>query len=212
MRNEVRHAITVSATIGAILLGLFVIHEADQSGLGNLRRFSRQTTRPNVYVAGQERPKIRLYYRPDEGRRVGPDNEFRNHYPEIFAARAAVIIFGADWCHWCKEQAKELTEPSHRYNIIYAKIDDEKGQPTRWGKLLDTWALGDSVPVTVLVENGKVTRTWKGYTAWPQLELAIEKAKKNENEQTPDFIIGPIDGGGGERLDLERYRNNRNRR
>jgi thiol-disulfide isomerase/thioredoxin len=195
----VRRASTFLAVACVVLLALFIVDEKAADRLGEVRRFFRSIAGQDSYEAEQEpRPGIKLY------RRTAPAN---SEYPEILAAKSLVVILGADWCQWCKEEAKELSGPSHEYNIFYANVDEE-----RWAKFMDDNALGLSVPVTLLIEDGRIVKTWNGYTPWAEIQPLAEKARKNEDEQKEGFIIGPIDGGDGDRIDMDRQQRNRRRR
>lgn len=206
----VRRASTLLAALVVVLLSLFVMDEANSDRLGKVRRFVGEPPRSDVHLSGQtSTPRIRLYIAPDsspeppdDGRREG-----NSKYPEIFASNAVIVILGADWCQWCKEEAKELTGPSHEYNIFYANIDEE-----RWSSFMDEKQLGSSVPVTLLIERGEIVHTWNGYVPWTDILPLAGKAKKSGDEQKEGFIIGPLDGGDGERLDLDQHQRNKRRR
>lgn len=192
------YAVAVFATLAASLLGLRLVYETSPGRLGQGLFGYRRDVGQNLEATG-----IRLYTRPDD--------EFRIRYPEIFATDAVIVVFGADWCQWCKAQAAALTTPSKTYNILYWKIEDPNGKSNKYSDLMDKWELGGAVPVTVLVERGKVVKTWTAFTPWEDLKPFVEKARKNEHEQKEGFIIGPINGGDSIDIDLDGQRHSKRR-
>lgn len=197
----------------AILYGLFVVDETASRRLGEVFRGFHQNSGFDMEVAGG----IQLYIGPD-GNHGRPDTqpdedrpEFRD-YPEIQQTRALVIIFGAPWCQWCKAEGAALVEPSKEYNIVYADIENQDGTDSRWGVLMERWNLGTSIPVTVVVEDGKVVKTFEGFTEWETIKPFAEKAKRNEDESKNGFVISPLDGGQFGNVDLGNQNRNRRRR
>lgn len=194
----------------AILCGLFVVDEKASRRLGEVLHGLYQNVGRNLEVA----EGIRLYIDPNGRPDKQPDENGSDarDYPEVFKTRALVIVFGAPWCQWCKAEGAALVEPSKIYNIVYADIENPDGSDSRWGVLMQRWKLGTSIPVTVVVEDGKVVKTFEGFTEWATIQPFAEKAKKDENESKNGFVISPLDGGKFGDVDLGNQNRNRRRR
>ena len=86
-------------------------------------------------------------------------------------------------------------------------IDEEKNKT-----LMERWGLGEQVPVTVIVDHGKVVKRFDGYVGWDEIKPHADKAKKNENEQADsDGFWFFRDPWGGSVVDLDRQGRNRRR-
>jgi thiol-disulfide isomerase/thioredoxin len=200
---KVKNAIAIFTIVAVVLFGVFGICQTVQNGLGGVVDvIDSNGGQGNV-------PEVDLYKKAEPK----PVHPLKKEFPELFTTEAVVVAFGADWCGWCKAQARDLKGPSFRYNILYVKVDKD-GKPTRWGKLADKLELGKSVPVTVVIEKGKVTKTFIGFTPWGEIKPHAQKAKKNDQDDEKNHIdIGPIhidwDDDG---VDINRHRRNRRRR
>jgi len=155
-------------------------------------------------------PEIDLYKRPDpDGGLTERQREIKAAAPELFKTEGVIVVFGAEWCRWCKAQVADLKGPSFKYNVLVYDLDEEKGS-----LLADLLEVGDSVPVTMIVEKGVVTKTFLGFTPWAEIKPHAEKAAKNEDDKKGSVNIGPIRidwDTNGFNLDIERYRRSKRR-
>lgn len=202
--RRLSHAITILANVTIILVGLLVICSAVTVGLGYMVAADNPNGGQGGHVAEAD-----LYIKNPKP----PEHPLQERFPELFATEAIVVSFGADWCGWCKAQARELKGPSFRYNILYVKIEDKDGD-TKWAELIKALKLGeDSVPVTAVICKGEVVKVFYGFTPWVEIKPHAGKAKKNEQDETNSIDIGPIhidwDDDG---VDINRHRRNRNRK
>jgi len=126
-------------------------------------------------------------------------------YPILGKTDAVVVVFGAEWCTACKRQALELRGPSNRYNVLVYDVEKEGKE------LSELLKIGRSIPVVMVLEKGKATKTFIGFTPWVDIKVHAKKAKKNEEGDRGRIDIGPIhidwdlDG-----YDDDRYRRRRN--
>lgn len=194
-----KNAIAIFTIVAVVLFGVFGICQTVQNGLGGVVDVIDSNG-----GQGDNVPEVDLYKKRDR------PHPLKKKYPELFSTDAVVVSFGADWCGWCKAQARELKGPSLRFNILYVKVDED-GKPTRWGRLIDKLELGESVPVTVVIEKGKVTKTFIGFTPWAEIKPHAAKAKKNK-DGGGHIRIGPIhidwDDDG---VDINRHKRNKRR-
>ena len=205
------HAALVLAIIAATLLGLYGMDETAQSRFGRYLGWHHSNGGQDLGLAWG----IKLYKEPEPE----PVHPLRATYPELFATDAVVVAFGADWCPWCKAQARELKLPSVSYNILYVKVEEggETGaaETSRWGELMDTLNLGSSIPVTVVFSKGEVVKVFYGFTKWDDIKPFAEKAKKNDKDDEEGHIrIGPLNidwDDSGVDIDLQRHGRTRRR-
>lgn len=194
------YAYFILAIAFATSINVFCFCEKDSYGLERGVFKTVSDDRQNSQVAGAD-----LYVKP---------HPLRKEFPELFATEAVVIAFGADWCTWCKHQAKELQTPSKEYYIFYVHIDEtHKGKtiPTRWGRLIDHYKLGFSVPVVAIIEKGEVKKAFLQYTPWSEIKPHAKKAKKNEKvDPKINIDIGPIHIDWDD--DIKRQKRNRRRK
>lgn len=109
--------------------------------------------------------------------------------PELFRTEAVVVTFGAEWCRYCKAQIRDLRGPSLTYNVLAYDVEDEKGN----GKAVaDYLKIGRSVPVTCIIEKGRIVKSFEGFTPWATIKPHAKKAKKNDKDQEGDLKIGPL--------------------
>lgn len=202
MKRITRYASIICCVALACLFGLLTLDEKGPHRLAKTWGRIHRSFGQNFKVA----EGIKLYAEPDT--RTDEERKFENDYPEIFATRSVVVIFGAEWCQWCKAEGKELTEPSKTYDIIYRDIE---APDDKWGLLMERWNLGSSIPVTVIVERGKVVKTFSGFTNWDAIQPHCEKAKKNEDQSTGSFKISPLDGSMFGDVDLRNRERNKRR-
>lgn len=106
----------------------------------------------------------------------------RQDYPELFTSEAVVLVIGADWCFPCRAHKANLSRYVHQYNIKFVKIDDENRQPTKWRDFLIQNELRAVVPTTVIVENGKIKKSFRGITPWRIIRPFADKAVKKKVE------------------------------
>ena len=188
----------ILAIVAVGLFSLCLVGQVNTFGLGDVVEASN----PNV---GQgHHVEADLYKKPKR-------HPLQKVYPELFTTEAIVVAFGADWCPWCKVQARTLKGPSQRYNILYVKVEDEDGNPTRWATLSNELELGSAIPVTVVIEKGEVKKVFHGHTPWAEIEPHAKKAKKNKDQKN-HIDIGPIhidwDDDG---IDINRHKRNKRR-
>jgi len=133
--------------------------------------------------------EIDLYSKPKP--KPKPDltktqKEILKAYPVLSKTDAVIVVFGAEWCTACKRQVLELKGPSTRYNVLVYDVEKE-GK-----KLAELLKVGRSIPVIMVLENGKPTKTFLNFTPWVDIKPHAKKAKKNEEEQKGRIDIGPI--------------------
>jgi glutaredoxin len=155
---------------------------------------------------------VRLYIRPNPIPIPEPEPEredLARTHPEIAEAEGAIVVFGAAWCQWCKAELSSMedSEAGSTYRIVALDIDQEKHKA-----LMNKWGLGDTVPVTVIVERGVIVKRFDGYVGWDKIKPHANKAKKNEDEQKDSngFWVYRNPWGRSD-LDLDRQRKNRRR-
>lgn len=133
--------------------------------------------------------EVDLYKKPGEDEELTEAQKaLKKVAPELFRTEAVIVVFGAEWCRYCKVQARELRGPSQRYNVLVYDVEDEKGNGKKVSELLE---VGGSIPVTFIVEKGIVKKSFEGFTPWAQIKLHAKKAAKNE-DQKGDVNIGPL--------------------
>jgi glutaredoxin len=115
----------------------------------------------------------------------------RKLYPELFpeTAEAVVVSFTTDWCSPCKRQ-KAILKGQPGYAIVIVNAETEE----RWRELSKQWKLGSAVPVTVVVENGEVTKKFVGLQPWRNIEPHAKKAKHEKAKLSsggPGVVRGP---------------------
>lgn len=151
---------------------------------------------PDLHTA-----EVDLFEKPDK-----PDEttaKVIKAYPILAKTDAVIVVFGAEWCTACKRQVLELKGPSNRYNVLVYDVEKDGEE------LAELLKIGRSIPVIMVLEKGKPTKTFIGYTPWTQIKPHAKKAVKNE--QKGSIIIGPIridwdlDG-----YDSDQYRRRRN--
>lgn len=208
MKNAI---LTIAATI---ILTLSGVHHAtaqiDQMGAlpPPDYRYDRQDT---------HEAEVDLYVKPDK--LDGKQKKVKETHPELFQTEAVIVTFGAPWCRWCKAQIRDLRGPSLSHNVLVYDIepDDEKKteaqkeQAKKNAALLDLYELGRNIPVTVIIEKGKVVKTFYGFTPWGEIAPHAKKARKNDKQKT-HIDIGPIhidwDDDG---IDIDRNRRDKRR-
>lgn len=174
-----RNAISTIAVVAVVLYGLSRVGSADPDRLESMVEIADQTRSGDDSIAG-----VDLYVKQKP-------HPLKKDYPELFATEAIVLTFSADWCAACRRQALELRGPSEQFNILRVKVEADN-QKTRWSTLMDKLELGETIPVTIVVSKGEVTKTFYGYTPWSQIKPHAGKAKKNEKDETDHIDIGPI--------------------
>lgn len=106
--------------------------------------------------------------------------------------KAIIVSFTAEWCRPCKRQKKVLKERASQYRIKLFDVDTEKG------KELFLRYSGESVPLTVLVDDKKVIKRWEGFTPLAEEDLQIarhenESDAKKFNDEFGQWISSSVD-------------------
>jgi thiol-disulfide isomerase/thioredoxin len=194
-----KNAFVVLAIVAAGLFGL------PRLGEGQIHQLGAYPPGHYRYVGSDPLPEgVKLYKRTTAEQR-----ELAKTHPEIAAADCSIVVFGASWCVWCRTEVQEMekAKAGDAYRIAILDIDEEKNKT-----LMERWGLGDPVPVTVIVDRGKVVKRFDGYVGWDEIKPHADKAKKNENEQADsDGFWFFRDPWGGSVVDLDRQGRNRRR-
>lgn len=143
---------------------------------------------------------IDLYVKPDKSDNTKPDKPdgkvdprkaSKKTFPALYQEareKGVIVIFGADWCGWCKMQEKSIPEG---YRVLYVKVED-KGKRTAWRDLMTQWGVvpkvagkeAKTLPTTVLAVDGIPVKHWYGWKPWRVLEKEVKQAKgEDKNEQ-----------------------------
>lgn len=205
------HVFTIAILLAGTLAPLAV---GQTDGMGALPPETYRTDRSSRYVPKTYQDPfagVDLYKKPDP--LDESSRKIKATHPELFATEAVIVIFGADYCVWCKRQALELKGPSINYNVIYYELEKD-GEPTKHAALYEALGLtgGESaIPKIVVMEKGKITKTFIGFTDWSDIKPHAEKAKKNESDKTDHIRIGPLNIDWTDGVDID-WRNQRNRR
>jgi hypothetical protein len=117
-------------------------------------------------------------------------------YPTLYRpgnAEGVIVVVGYKGCGWCTQQLRtipggndKLVTPgkfeSTAYRVMYVNRDHHdplnksKDAPT-WGDLLDKFELKKIYPTTLMIEKGKMTKSFTGFKLWPVIEPHVEAAK-----------------------------------
>jgi thiol-disulfide isomerase/thioredoxin len=149
--------------------------------------------------------KVDLYKRPKT--LTETQEKLKEVAPELFRTEAVIVVFGAEWCRYCKVQTRDLKVPSLAYNVIVYDIEKDNGP-----MIAELLQVGRSIPVTMILEKGIMVKSFEGFTPWTQIKPHAEKAKKDDSDTEGHVNIGPInidwdDSGVDINLDREKRRN-----
>ena len=136
----------------------------------------------------------------DENYPFDLDDDFRKRrsetpYPSLYSperAAGVIVVIGYPECGWCKQQLRVI--PGHDsfleletkdYRVIY--VDRNKADPLNksvnpptWDGLREKLELPKVYPTTLIVEKGRITKTFSGFKPWLTIEPFAKAAKKND--------------------------------
>jgi hypothetical protein len=190
-----KRVIYVLTIYAGILLGLSVFC---QRGRSETRPTAHRVAKYDQTNLGRQESSIDIYVKP--GKRPSPSpSPTPNPTPrprldprradaatfsalyEKGRAGGTIVIFGAEWCGWCKFQLAAIPDG---YRVLYVDIEKEGG---KWRRLMTQWRLvekGESVslPTTAMVVDGLPVKSWTAAKPWRVLKEHVQKAKKNEDD------------------------------
>lgn len=144
------------------------------------------------------------------------DRRSKTDYPTLYRpghAEGVIVVIGFDGCVWCKKQLKEFPD-GHR--VLYVDKDkSDKPDGPSWNKLIERFNLFKTYPTTLIIEKGKLTKSFSGFKPWAAIEPHATNTKEQDDKPEPqpeptirkrffDFFFPkpkptPISRGGGGR-------------
>lgn len=134
-------------------------------------------------------PSGQLYIRKtddSETRRTPEEEAFAKAYPELYATPGVIVTFGAEWCGHCKPQKRIIARHQRKYNVLVYDYDEKRGKA-----LAERWGV-KKLPTTVIVEQGKVVKTFIGLTSWETIRRSAGKAVKDDKRSQTTIEIFPF--------------------
>lgn len=201
----------VFAIVAASLLGLSVFCERGQcqtwappyvpvehleTDLGN-----PTATGIDLYVKPDKKPDTKPDRKPEVDKRKADAKKYPTLYSEA-REKGTIVIFGADWCQWCKAQENVIPDG---YRVLYVKVE-AKGKRTKWRDLMSQWEVvptiagreAKTLPTCVVSVDGVPVDHWFGFKPWRSIEKRVQKAK-GEKKNVEVKPTNSDRGGGGRR-------------
>lgn len=114
----------------------------------------------------------------------------KENYPETFQTKGQIVVFSATWCGPCRRYAPTVRALQGRYNVLKFDIDDKRGRV-----LFDKFG-GTSVPLTVILVEGKIKQKYSGPQRMGTLEkTAFDCRKEKDDNKTNRIKVGPLNIG-----------------
>jgi len=146
------------------------LSRADEKPFGQLERMGYQ-----VYTdVGSNVCTLDLYDR-EHAQKTAEERALKKDYPELFATKAVIAYWGAENCSPCRRQKAMLKSHVGTYNIVFYDVTKRRD-----AKLLTMLGHDKMVPQILIIEQGKKTAAFRGFTPWDRIKLKANKARKDK--------------------------------
>lgn len=119
---------------------------------------------------------IKLYDRIGAARSAA-ERKLRADHPELFSTAAVIAYWGSPSCRPCIPQKRILKAHVDKYNIVFYDTSKVKD-----AELLILFGHDLASPQILILEQGKITAKFRGYTPWKKIKPRAKKARKPDPE------------------------------